>query len=174
MKPVSGRPRGPRDALQVVGVSGGHGGRHRAPARALRSVMCWWFSSSFSSFLVFQLLLRFHDAPETQPLFQKHGVSGADSLQSRRTDCGILRQQLDCGCLRAGGRCGELLNKNTYVRLYPEDAINDSKTRYNQSIITQILSDQLDVLQNNLDKRTVINDRDGLGSYPFTYGLVAQ
>ena len=68
----------------------------------------------------------------------------------------------------------ELLDKNTYVRLNPEDAINDVKTRYNQSIITQILSDQLDVLQNNLDKRTVINDRDGLGSYPFTYGLVAQ
>lgn len=68
----------------------------------------------------------------------------------------------------------ELLDKNTYVRLNPEDAMNDVKTRYNQSIITQILSDQLDVLQNNLDKKTIINDRDGLGSYPFTYGLVSK
>jgi hypothetical protein len=68
----------------------------------------------------------------------------------------------------------ELLDKNTYVRLNPEDAVNDVKTRYNQSIITQILSDQLDALQNNLDKRTIINDRDGLGSYPFTYGLITQ
>lgn len=68
----------------------------------------------------------------------------------------------------------ELLDKNTYVRLNPEDAVNDVKTRYNQSIITQILSDQLDVLQNNLDKRPIINDRDGLGSYPFTYGLMTQ
>ena len=44
----------------------------------------------------------------------------------------------------------ELLNKNTYVRLNPDDAINDAKTRYNQTIITKILSGQLDVLQNNL------------------------
>jgi hypothetical protein len=66
----------------------------------------------------------------------------------------------------------ELLNKNTYVRLYPEDAINDAKTRYNQTIITQILSEQLDVLQNNLDKSsTIADDRDGLGSYPFSSGL---
>jgi len=68
----------------------------------------------------------------------------------------------------------ELLDKNTYVRLNPDDAMNDVKTKYNQSIITQILSDQLDVLQNNLDKRTIINDRNGLGSYPFTYGLVSK
>ena len=68
----------------------------------------------------------------------------------------------------------ELLNKNTYVRLYPEDAINDSKTRYNQSIITQILSGQLDVLQNNLNKRTILDDRDGLGSYAFSSGLEPQ
>jgi hypothetical protein len=68
----------------------------------------------------------------------------------------------------------ELLDKNTYVRLNPDDAMNDVKTRYNQTIITQILSDQLDVLQNNLDKQTIINDRDGLGSYPFTYGLVSK
>ena len=68
----------------------------------------------------------------------------------------------------------ELLDKNTYVRLNPDDAMNDVKTKYNQSIITQILSDQLDVLQNNLDKQTIINDRDGLGSYPFTYGLVSK
>jgi hypothetical protein len=68
----------------------------------------------------------------------------------------------------------ELLDKNTYVRLNPDDAMNDVKTRYNQTIITQILSDQLDVLQNNLDKRTIINDRNGLGSYPFTYGLVSK
>lgn len=68
----------------------------------------------------------------------------------------------------------ELLNKNTYVRLNPEDAINDVKTRYNESIITQILSEQLDVLQNNLNKQSNINERDGLGSYPFTYGLIQQ
>lgn len=68
----------------------------------------------------------------------------------------------------------ELLNKNTYVRLNPEDAINDVKTRYNQSIITQILSEQLDVLQKNLDKNENVDERDGLGSYPFTYGLIAK
>ena len=68
----------------------------------------------------------------------------------------------------------ELLNKNTYVRLNPEDAINDVKTRYNQSIITQILSEQLDVLQNNLDKNEKVDERDGLGSYPFTHGLIAK
>lgn len=65
----------------------------------------------------------------------------------------------------------ELLNKNTYVRLNPDDAINDAKTRYNQTIITKILSGQLDVLQNNLNKYSKIDDRDGLGSYPFRYGL---
>ena len=69
---------------------------------------------------------------------------------------------------------GELLNKNTYVRLYTEDAINDAKTRYNQSVITQLLSEQLDVLQNNLNTRTVYDDRDGLGSYPFSSGLQSQ
>jgi hypothetical protein len=68
----------------------------------------------------------------------------------------------------------ELLNKNTYVRLNPEDAINDVKTRYNESIITQILSEQLDVLQNNLDKNEKVDERDGLGSYPFTYGLISK
>lgn len=67
-----------------------------------------------------------------------------------------------------------LLDKNTYVRLNPEDAVNDVKTRYNQSIITQILSEQLNVLQNNLNSHTIIDDRDGLGSYPVTYGLVTQ
>ena len=65
----------------------------------------------------------------------------------------------------------ELLNKNTYVRLNPDDAINDAKTRYNQTIITKILSGQLDVLQNNLNKYSKNDDRDGLGSYPFRYGL---
>ena len=55
----------------------------------------------------------------------------------------------------------ELLNKNTYVRLNPDDAINDAKTRYNQTIITKILSGQLDVLQNNLNKYSKIDDRDG-------------
>ena len=65
----------------------------------------------------------------------------------------------------------ELLNKNTYVRLNPEDAINNSKTKYNETIITQILNDQLDVLQNNSSKRTILDDRDGLGSYAFSSGL---
>lgn len=68
----------------------------------------------------------------------------------------------------------ELLNKNTYVRLYPEDAINEAKTRYNQSIITRILSGQLDILQNNLNKRVILDERDGLGSYAFSSGLEPQ
>jgi len=67
---------------------------------------------------------------------------------------------------------GELLDKNTYVRLNTQDAINDVKTRYNQSIITQILSEQLGVLQNNLNKHTNINERDGLGSYAYISGLL--
>lgn len=68
----------------------------------------------------------------------------------------------------------ELLNKNTYVRLNPEDAINNVKTKYNETIITQILNDQLDVLQNNSNKRTIFDDRDGLGSYAFSSGLEPQ
>ena len=48
----------------------------------------------------------------------------------------------------------ELLNKNTYVRLNSEDAINDAKTKYNETIITEILNEQLDVLQNNLNTST--------------------
>ena len=68
----------------------------------------------------------------------------------------------------------ELLNKNTYVRLNPEDAINNVKTKYNETIITQILNEQLDVLQNNSNKRTILDDRDGLGSYPFSSGLQPQ
>lgn len=68
----------------------------------------------------------------------------------------------------------ELLNKNTYVRLNPEDAINNVKTKYNETIITQILNDQLDVLQNNSNKRTILDDRDGLGSYAFSSGLEPQ
>ena len=65
----------------------------------------------------------------------------------------------------------ELLEKNTYVRLNTEDAVSQAKTKYNQSIITQILSEQLDVLQSNKNKYTNINDRDGLGSYPYSSGL---
>jgi len=65
----------------------------------------------------------------------------------------------------------ELLDKNTYVRLYPEDAINEVKTKYNQSIITQILSLQLDALKSNENVRINMDDRDGLGSYPFSSGL---
>ena len=68
----------------------------------------------------------------------------------------------------------ELLNKNTYVRLYPEDAINDAKTKYNQTIITQILNEQLDVLQNNENVHINMDDRDGLGSYAFSSGLEPQ
>ncbi len=68
----------------------------------------------------------------------------------------------------------ELLNKNTYVRLNPDDAINNSKTKYNETIITQILNEQLDVLQNNSNKRTTLDDRDGLGSYAFSSGLEPQ
>ena len=68
----------------------------------------------------------------------------------------------------------ELLNKNTYVRLNPEDAINNVKTKYNETIITQILNEQLDVLQNNSNKSTILDDRDGLGSYPFSSGLQPQ
>ena len=65
----------------------------------------------------------------------------------------------------------ELLEKNTYIRLNSDDAINETKTKYNQSIITQILSEQLDVLESNKNKRTILDDRDGLGSYPFSSGL---
>jgi hypothetical protein len=68
----------------------------------------------------------------------------------------------------------ELLNKNTYVRSYPDDSITDAKTKYNQSIITQILNEQLDVLQNNLNKHIILDDRDGLGSYAFSSGLEPQ
>lgn len=66
----------------------------------------------------------------------------------------------------------ELLEKNTYVRLNSEDAINQAKTKYNQSIITEILSQQLDVLRSNKNlQNTNMDDRDGLGSYPFSSGL---
>ena len=67
----------------------------------------------------------------------------------------------------------ELLNKNTYVRLNTDDAINNAKTKYNQSIITEILSSQLDTLQKNQNDYKKNNDeRDGLGSYPFNSGLM--
>lgn len=65
----------------------------------------------------------------------------------------------------------KLLEKNTYVRLNSEDAINESKTKYNQTIITEILSEQLDALQSNENVRINVDDRDGLGSYPFSSGL---
>ena len=65
----------------------------------------------------------------------------------------------------------KLLEKNTYVRLNSEDAINESKTKYNQTIITEILSEQLDALQNNENVHINVDDRDGLGSYPFSSGL---
>ena len=66
----------------------------------------------------------------------------------------------------------ELLEKNTYVRLNTEDAINEAKTKYNQSIITKILSQQLDALQSNKNvQNTNMDNRDGLGSYPFSSGL---
>jgi hypothetical protein len=65
----------------------------------------------------------------------------------------------------------ELLEKNTYVRLNTEDAINEARTKYNQTIIMKILSSQLDALQSNENVRINIDDRDGLGSYPFSSGL---
>jgi hypothetical protein len=65
----------------------------------------------------------------------------------------------------------KLLEKNTYVRLNSEDAINESKTKYNQTIITEILSEQLDALQSNENVHINVDDRDGLGSYPFSSGL---
>jgi hypothetical protein len=65
----------------------------------------------------------------------------------------------------------ELLEKNTYVRLSTEDAINEAKTKYNQTIISQILSQQLDVLQSNKNAHKIMDDRDGLGSYAFSSGL---
>jgi hypothetical protein len=65
----------------------------------------------------------------------------------------------------------ELLEKNTYVRLNSEDAINQAKTKYNQTIITEILSQQLDVLQSNQNVHKNMDDRDGLGSYPYSSGL---
>ena len=65
----------------------------------------------------------------------------------------------------------ELSGKNTYVRSNPDDAVNEAKTKYNQSIITQILSKQFDALQNNKNTHINMDDRDGLGSYPFSSGL---
>ena len=70
----------------------------------------------------------------------------------------------------------ELLDQNPFVRLYPEDAINDAKTKYNQTIIKEILSSQLDYLQQNEKNNATIleknkDDRDGLGSYSFSSGL---
>jgi hypothetical protein len=70
----------------------------------------------------------------------------------------------------------ELLDQNPYVRLYSRDAINDAKTKYNQTIIREILSSQLDALQQNENNNSQIleknkDDRDGLGSYSFTSGL---
>jgi hypothetical protein len=70
----------------------------------------------------------------------------------------------------------ELLDQNPYVRLYSRDAINDAKTKYNQTIIKEILSSQLDALQQNENNNSEIldknkDDRDGLGSYSFTSGL---
>ena len=53
----------------------------------------------------------------------------------------------------------ELLEKNTYVRLNSEDAINETKTKYNQTIITEILSEQLDALQSNEKVRINMDDR---------------
>lgn len=70
----------------------------------------------------------------------------------------------------------ELLDQNPFVRLFPEDAINDAKTKYNQTIIKEILSSQLDYLQQNEKNNAEIleknkDDRDGLGSYSFSSGL---
>ena len=71
----------------------------------------------------------------------------------------------------------KLLSKNPYVRLYPEDAIKDTKTKYNQSIITEILDAQNkasdDLQKKNQDNiNNMNNNRDGLGSYSFTSGLI--
>jgi hypothetical protein len=68
------------------------------------------------------------------------------------------------------------LNKNPYVRLYPEDALKDAKTKYNQNIITQILSLQEkkeNSLQHSNDQilNNMNNERNGLGSYAFRSGL---
>jgi len=68
------------------------------------------------------------------------------------------------------------LEKNPYIRLYPGDALKDVKTRYNQNIITQIISSQKEKeksLQqlNNQILNNMNNERDGLGSYAFTSGL---
>jgi hypothetical protein len=70
----------------------------------------------------------------------------------------------------------ESLDQNPFVRLYPQDAINDAKTKYNQTIIREILSSQLDALRENEKNNAEIleknkDDRDGLGSYSFSSGL---
>ena len=70
----------------------------------------------------------------------------------------------------------KLSDQNPFVRLYPQDAINDAKTKYNQTIIREILSSQLDALQQNEKNNDIIleknkDDRDGLGSYSFSSGL---
>ena len=68
------------------------------------------------------------------------------------------------------------LDKNPYIRLYPDDAVKEAKTKYNQSIISEILSSQTKAFdsQQQLNKRvedSMNNERDGLGSYSFRSGL---
>ena len=67
--------------------------------------------------------------------------------------------------------------ENPYVRLYSKDHINDVRTRYNENIILEILSDQkkdkeLQKSLNNEQINSFNNDRDGLGSYSFRSGLL--
>jgi hypothetical protein len=65
--------------------------------------------------------------------------------------------------------------KASMSRIGREDAINNAKTKYNQTIITQILNEQLDVLQGNENTNKInMDDRDGLGSYPFSSGLQTE
>jgi len=68
----------------------------------------------------------------------------------------------------------ELLEKNTYVRTDPDDAINKAKTKYNQTIIMEILSLQSDALKRNKIVNINTDNRNGLGSYPYEAGLISQ
>jgi hypothetical protein len=64
--------------------------------------------------------------------------------------------------------------KNPYVRLYSKDSIIETKTKYNESIIKEILSWQTKegkFLQSGVIIHDKNKDRDGLGSYSFNSGL---
>ena len=69
----------------------------------------------------------------------------------------------------------EAINKNTFVRTYPEDSLNQAMKVYNEAIILEILSWQAKEGQFLLNGVIIENDRykerDGAGSYGVNSGL---